>query len=466
MKFTYSLNQKQLLKSIEIPLEFSGIYLISCNESVNLDILMGILGGFFPVKKEKAGLEIIEVLMENYTGLLNIIEGTLPKKISYVGPDPDRHILFSEVNEEVLLGIDYQIKNNNSESIISQVLLTLGLDASFARRRISSLSGGERMKVVLAIALARLSDCYVFHGVIPWLDKNGRDLLVQKVIQLKKEGKTIIFCDQEIEDLLPIVDQVFTFDGDVTTQIDKDQFREKYYSELKNQAHIKSPKKNDTGSKTILEFRNVYLKQHPDFDGVKKSFLFDNVSFSLNLGENYCFVGVNGVGKSTLADLIFRIFPVDSGSIFFDNKLQAQYSRAELVSQICYLGQFPEQQVILSTVGAYRKEAVAKNNLLAEALLKKYITFADDYPVSPLSFFELKLLCLASFVTEKTKLLILDEPTWGVDHKSLLIILNLLQDILLDHSVTLLIISHNELLMKALDAKMYYIERSKVLSKG
>lgn len=460
MKFSYVSQQQYLLDSIDLPLDQPGIFLLTGIESVSLGILTGILGKLFPIPKESIEWENIAALIANYTGDLKLLDGSFPDVVSYVGADPDRHVLFSTVEEEMMIRLNLPF---NSEGTVAKYLSAFDLDASFVKRHIATLSGGEKMKVVLAIAFAKPADCYIFHGVIPWLDKKGRDLLLNKILELRKIGPNILFCEHEMECFFPVVDAIYKFDGKTVSKTDTEIFIKDYFHRQKEiSVYEDLSNKSVMQPYAVLEFHKIFLQKHPYFEGIKNNILLNEVSFTLISGKTYFFVGDNGVGKSTLAELIFRIFPPEKGEIFFCKKPLKKYSRQELTQLICYLAQFPEQQITFSTIGEYKKEALKNKNTLALSLFEKYLNLDNNFPISMLSFLQLKLLSLLSFINPKTQLIILDEPTWGVDIESQQIILNFLRDIRTQFVVTLLVISHNEFLIRALNGEVMRIEEGNI----
>ena len=107
------------------------------------------------------------------------------------------------------------------------------------------------------------------------------------------------------------------------------------------------------------------------------------------------------------------------------------------------------------------------NNALSNKMLEIIFPDETDYPMSILSPLQLKLLLLISSISAKTKLIILDEPTWGLDLEGekilleiLLCILNYLQD------CTILVISHDKNFLERLNTKMFRMDNGRLLPLG
>lgn len=444
MRFSYTVKQQVLLQDIALTLTPGKAYLITGMENINLGILAGILAKLLPVR---ANIEIpqIKALIENYTGKL-VIEGELPHTVAYVGVDPDRHLLFSTVEEEMLAQLG---KINFVEH-----LAAFGLHQDFLTRQIATLSGGEKMKLALALAFADQCDCYILHGCIPWLDKIGRETLLTQIVATKKTNASIIIIEHEISALTDITDAMFIFDGQTLQPTEPQKFFAQYFATTNQDKlnHIRTR----VPTKTILEFKQLSF-------GYATKPLLTNASFSLELGKNYLLLGENGAGKSTLAQIIFRVLKPKHGKILLQEKPLAHYSRAALNNIISYVGQFPLQQITLNTVGEYKTQLVRTQNVIALPLLDNYLNLADNFPVSLLSFLQLKILCLISLLTKNTELIILDEPTWGIDHDGKLLLWQLLQDIAKHLNFTLLIITHDLKLIDTFNPEIFWLNAGNIL---
>ncbi|MBL7137043.1 MAG: ATP-binding cassette domain-containing protein [Candidatus Marinimicrobia bacterium] len=452
MNISYKINNNSIIQTAFIPYKPFQINLVTGVENQSFGLVGGLIAKLFPVKATK-GIAVLQSIMQTYTGELLVEHGELPQSATYVGVDPDRHLLFSTVKEEL---ISQQISLEEA----SNILATVGLEESFLVREISSLSGGEKMKVVLAIAFSTNVDCYILHGVIPWLDKNGRDLLKSHVQNLRNKGACVIFFEHEVHSLENFVDGVYEFDG--ITIKESNIFKKTSFNELNSQLvesaiTLSNCIRSLTDSQNILQFKNVVLKKHPLNDWNSENVLLNNITFNFKDNEIYFLIGDNGTGKSTLAQIAFRVFTPDSGIVSFCNKPITKYKREELVEKICYVTQFPEHQIVLSTIGEYRKQSLSRNNSLSLMLFKKYLDLPDSVPIGSLTYFQMKVLNLISFISEATKLIILDEPSWGLDTNNQIELLNILVDISKTIRFTLLIITHDFCFMKPLCPKVFWL---------
>ena len=92
--------------------------------------------------------------------------------------------------------------------------------------------------------------------------------------------------------------------------------------------------KGSTSEKGTVEFRNVSFK-YPDAD----EYLLKNISFKANQGETVAFIGSTGSGKSTLINLVPRMYDATDGEIFVDGVNVKEYDKHELNNRIGYISQ-------------------------------------------------------------------------------------------------------------------------------
>ena len=104
---------------------------------------------------------------------------------------------------------------------------------------------------------------------------------------------------------------------------------------LEEEPSIKSGKfKGNTNEKGTVEFRNVSFK-YPDAD----EYLLKNISFKANQGETVAFIGSTGSGKSTLINLVPRLYDATLGEVFVDGVNVKDYDLHELNNRIGYISQ-------------------------------------------------------------------------------------------------------------------------------
>ena len=226
---------------------------------------------------------------------------------------------------------------------------------------------------------------------------------------------------------------------------------------------------------SILEIKNV----SKSFGGVKA-----NVDISLNVeqGSIVGLIGPNGSGKTTLFNSIVGTHPIDQGSIKFDNKEVSQlpvpvvaklgllrtfqqtriYSKLNCVENMLISHKQSDQgfSKIFSRIPIELTER-AENLLNFVGLYQKRKLRAGD-----LSFGQQKLLELAMALMNEPKMLLLDEPTAGINPTLINGIIDRLIKINKDYGITLLVIEHNMKVIMSLAQKIFCLAHGKMLAEG
>ena len=442
MTFSYSVDGKNILDHIAIPLKQGSFIILTGVENQAFSLIGGIVAGLFPLGHEEQ-VPRLEELIHIFKGTLELKEGMLPDSRAYLGPDPEKHLLFSRVDEEV--GARPAL-SANPDAVLARFLLPAG----FKNRRISSLSGGEKMRLALAIAFSKRADCTVLHGVVPWLDNDGRQCLLREIETAKREQRSVLFLEQEIDGYRQLADCVLLFDGNTLKNSEQDAELGRGEGMLRIRRVIRAQFREPEKVESAVEFKDVDFSYR---DTDSSSFHLDGLSFRLKSSCMYGLIGDNGAGKSTIANLILRLLKPSRGDIYIHGKPLVEMGRKDIMEQICYMSQFPEQQIMLSNVHQYRDRIQKQGNDLSLKLLDSCFNTERNYPLSVLTPLEMKLLTLASSVTEKTRLLIIDEPTWGIDSHGLHRLLDFVSTIVAALAEpTLLVITHDYALIQSLGA--------------
>ncbi|MFJ9928566.1 energy-coupling factor ABC transporter ATP-binding protein [Streptomyces misionensis] len=193
----------------------------------------------------------------------------------------------------------------------------------------------------------------------------------------------------------------------------------------------------------------------------------DGVSFSVEAGERVAIVGANGAGKSTLARHLVGIERPASGTIEIDGRRADGLGIAELARTVGFVFQNPDDQLHAASVD---KEVgfgprnlgfppARRAELVESALRRTGLTRWRDTHPHHLSLGERKRVALASVLAMDTPVVVLDEPTTGQDHASVVLLGNLVDDLAADGR-TVLAITHD------MDFCVEHFDRVLVLQNG
>ena len=167
----------------------------------------------------------------------------------------------------------------------------------------------------------------------------------------------------------------------------------------------------------MIEFKNVSAS----YDGELP--ILRDVSFRIPDGDFVAFVGTNGAGKSTTMRLVNGLLKPSSGQVLIDGVPTTQLRTSQLAEKVGFLFQNPDRQICCSTVreellfgfraqGRADAEAQAK----VDAMIERFGFDGDAEPFL-LNRGTRQLLALASIIVMEPPVVVLDEPTTGLDFR-------------------------------------------------
>lgn len=166
----------------------------------------------------------------------------------------------------------------------------------------------------------------------------------------------------------------------------------------------------------MIEFRDV----HASYDGSAP--ILKGVSFTIRDGEFVAFVGTNGAGKSTTMRLMNGLLKPDAGQVLIDDVPTSDLRTSELARRVGFLFQNPDSQICCNTV---REELLFGFKALGldgpdadsrvDAIVEEFAFDPDDDPFL-LNRGARQLLALATIVVLAPPVVVLDEPTTGLDY--------------------------------------------------
>ncbi len=193
--------------------------------------------------------------------------------------------------------------------------------------------------------------------------------------------------------------------------------------------------------------------------------VFSNLNFSVKKGELLCIMGVSGVGKTTLLNLIGTIDRPSSGRIFCDNIEITSLSFDELIKirreyfgfvfQFHFLLQeftaLENVAIPLLIRGVKKKEAFEHSfEILKKVGLEKRV----NHKPSMLSGGECQRVAVARAIVHKPKILLADEPTGNLDPKTAGDVFSLIKELHSSEDLTTIVVTHNEKIARECDRKL------------
>lgn len=206
---------------------------------------------------------------------------------------------------------------------------------------------------------------------------------------------------------------------------------------------------------------------HKEFDSVKA---VNDLSFTVHEGDVYGFLGQNGAGKSTTIRMMLTLIQPDSGSIkIFDRELTTH--RKEILKQTGAIIERPDMYKYLSaydnlSIFARLSGIRASRKLLMDQLEKVGLAERSNSKVKTFSQGMKQRLGIAIALVHDPKLILLDEPTNGLDPQGIADMRRLIINLSKEHGKTVIVSSHLLSEIEMMANRMIVIDKGKKIAEG
>jgi len=204
----------------------------------------------------------------------------------------------------------------------------------------------------------------------------------------------------------------------------------------------------------------------------------DNISLEIQSGEFVAIIGHTGSGKSTLIQHMNGLLKPNSGEIYIDdiNITHKGVKLAEVRKKVGLVFQYPEYQLFEETVekdiafgpknlGLNEKEIFDRVKKAMEIVGLDYNTYKDKSPFE-LSGGQKRRVAIAGVVAMEPKILILDEPTAGLDPKGRDEIFSQIQKLHQEYKMTVILVSHSMEDVAKVAHRIVVMEDGKIILDG
>lgn len=326
--------------------------------------------------------------------------------------------------------VDWAETFDKADSLLAEV----GLKES-SHTLIKDIGVGKQQLVEIAKALGKKVRLLILDEPTASLNENESKHLLDLLLEFKKQGMTSIIISHKLNEISYVADKITVIrDGAVIKTLDKskDDFSENTIIAAMVGRDItdRFPKRASKVGDVCFEVKN-WCVDHPVFEGIK---VCDNVNFNLRKGEVLGISGLMGAGRTELAMSIFgHSYGANiSGQIFLNGKeIELPNVKSAISHKIAYVtedrkgnGLILSQTITQNTVSA-RPEKVSKHGIynfdecrrVAQDSSKEMRTKCAtvDEAVGNLSGGNMQKVLLGKWLFADPDILILDEPTRGID---------------------------------------------------
>ena len=270
------------------------------------------------------------------------------------------------------------------------------------------------------------------------------------------------------------MDRVLLLDknGKVTLDCDTDTPEEMAWRE-KNRllSDHRNTKDRSFGKEPVVEIEDLnFAYPVPGKKKEKGRPIIQNLSMDIFKQEFLAIVGENGVGKTTLMKLIFKVNKPDSGEIRVFEKSLKSYRTRDLYREMGLVFQNPENQFITNTVFDEMMFSLKRVNISREEKEARVRRMLEQFHLEQekeknpftLSQGQKRRLSVASMLLTNQKILFLDEPTYGQDFENRQELMKDMQQ-LVENGITIVMITHDLELVKQYATRVVRIEKGTVV---
>ena len=215
----------------------------------------------------------------------------------------------------------------------------------------------------------------------------------------------------------------------------------------------------------MIEFRDVHASYNANIPILK------GVSFKIEDGEFVAFVGTNGAGKSTTMRLVNGLLKPESGTVLVDGVPTTELKTSDLARRVGFLLQNPDSQICCNTVREelmFGFKALGALDAAAEERVDRIIAefgFNPDDDPFLLNRGTRQLLALASIVVLETPVVVLDEPTTGLDYRECVKVMDIIRR-LHESGTTVIMVCHDMEVVGDFAERVIVMSDGRVVAEG
>ena len=485
-------NKKPILEVKNVSKDFSGVYAL---KNVNMQ--------FYPrevtaiIGENGAGKS---TMMKIVAGVHTEFEGTVllngtetnfknPKEAGESGVV----IIHQELNliphltitENLFLGqeirnkiglLDYQKMNKKAKELLKRLQLDINPTTPLYQLRV-----GQQQLVEIARALLLESKVLIMDEPTSAISDHEVELLFKIINDLKSKGVAIVYISHKLNELYQISDCFGVLrDGENAGSGKMKTTGEKELIEMMVGRNIKESfrRKNSIQNQEVLRIENLHFINPEN----KNDYLVNDVSFSLNKGEILGIAGLMGAGRTEVLESIFGLFPkYVSGDVFVDGKKQhIKNVNAAIRAGLALVPEDRKLQGLILNMDVAKNTSLAnltsvskngfisrkKEEELSREFRKKLNTKvpSDKIEVQKLSGGNQQKVVIAKWLATHPKVLLLDEPTRGIDVGAKAEIYNLIND-LAAQGIGIVVVSSELPEILALSDNILVLSESKLTAK-
>ena len=502
LTYTYPLSSTPALSGVTLDIAAGEFVLVAGPSGAGKSTLLRCLNGLAP---HFTGGVLSGQL--SVAGSDPIAEGpqALSRTVGFVFQDPEAQFVVDRVEDEIAFALENAaLPPADMHARVEEVLRLLEL-TPLRDRPLDTLSGGEKQRVAIAAALAFRPQILALDEPTSQLDSQSAEDVLQSLKRLNRDlGLTIILAEHRLERVLPHVDHLVYLPrhGDsilsgpprqVLHRIDltpplvtlgKAMNWEPLPLTIEEGKSLAAQSHTPNPLPSSIPLTPQFADEHPSdhnsgcrirdlhfaYDGGAGAPILQGIDLEIAPGEMVALMGRNGSGKTTLLKCIIGLSQAQEGEIRLAGRLLTGRETVDICQKVGYLPQEPDNLLFADTVADELAITLRNHKLL------------DDPPISPMSLMKClgleklaeryprdlsvgqrQRVALGAICITKPRLLLLDEPTRGLDYRAKREMVRLLREWQAE-GVGILLVTHDVELVASAANRVALLRQGKIIA--
>ena len=217
-------------------------------------------------------------------------------------------------------------------------------------------------------------------------------------------------------------------------------------------------------SEPVLEFKDVCFSYNETAN-------VHNLNVKIEKGDFTAIIGSNGAGKSTFSKLCNGLLQPSAGDVYVLGENTRRKKVSALAKHIGFLFQNPDRQICCNTVEEEIAFSLRNNGLSPEEIKKKVEATMQEFGFEPkvepynMSRGQRQRLCLACLIALNPEILILDEPTTGLDYRECMEVMSRIRQ-LNENGTSVIMVCHDMEVVLDFAKSVIVMNRGEILAQG
>ncbi len=512
LKFSYKYNPDiAVLKGINLSVEKGQFIMIMGPSQAGKSTLANCLNGLIPhfMRGEYQGdVRINQKSTKDYP------VSKMAKEIGLVFQDFESQLFSTNTTLEIAFGPEnFGVERSEIQKRIPQILSIIKLEG-FENRHPATLSGGQKQRLAIGSVLATQPKIICMDEPTTDLDPLGKQQIFDIADELRKQSElSLVIIEHETEEALSADRLIFLFDGQIICDGDPGELLRdvakmddigimplqitKFFSTFESIPKEQLPLTPNDGLKTFrelgLNINETAYQALVEKDGKREEMYgnsiisisdlkhvypggfqaINNINFDIREREFIAILGHNGSGKTTLAKHLNGLLTPTEGTVVVAGKNTQKSSIFEIGEDIGYVFQNPDHQIFADTVyeevsfsprirGCSDEEIQSR---VGEALKAVGLEGYEKEDPFCLTKGNRQRVAVASILSARPKVIILDEPTTGLDYKEQKKMMSLIKQ-LNENGHTIIMITHTMWVVSEYAHKVAVIDKGELVMFG